>query len=137
MNTSYYGTPPTSDEIMHFGVKGMKWGVRRYENPDGTLTPAGKKRYYKYKGDIEIARKSLSESRKARSVKKSQEAFQPYLDARKRIANRIYTKDGKSLFRGGSAIDWSGSPVNNRGARKAIALTDRLIKNANFDDIPK
>ena len=32
-------------EIYHSGVKGMKWGVRRYQNKDGSLTPAGKKRY--------------------------------------------------------------------------------------------
>lgn len=46
-------------ELAHWGVKGMKWGVRRYENKDGTLTPAGKKRYnreadragYKKEGD--------------------------------------------------------------------------------------
>lgn len=32
-------------ELLHWGIKGMKWGVRRYQNKDGTLTPAGKKRY--------------------------------------------------------------------------------------------
>ena len=32
-------------ELCHWGVKGMKWGVRRYQNKDGTLTPSGKKRY--------------------------------------------------------------------------------------------
>lgn len=33
------------DTLAHWGVKGMKWGVRRYQNKDGSLTPAGKKRY--------------------------------------------------------------------------------------------
>lgn len=33
------------NELEHFGIKGMKWGIRRYQNPDGTLTDAGKKRY--------------------------------------------------------------------------------------------
>lgn len=31
--------------LVHHGIKGMKWGVRRYRNEDGTLTDAGKKRY--------------------------------------------------------------------------------------------
>ena len=32
------------NEVYHYGIKGMKWGVRRYQNKDGTLTNTGKKR---------------------------------------------------------------------------------------------
>ena len=34
-----------SNYIKHYGIKGQKWGVRRYQNKDGSLTPAGNKRY--------------------------------------------------------------------------------------------
>ncbi len=33
--------------LYHYGVKGMRWGVRRYQRADGTLTPAGRKRLVK------------------------------------------------------------------------------------------
>lgn len=42
-----------ADSLTHWGVKGMKWGVRRYQNKDGTLTEAGKKRMYKEHFDLE------------------------------------------------------------------------------------
>ena len=42
----YYQKKKNDDnELMHFGVKGMKWGVRRYQNYDGSYTRAGVKRY--------------------------------------------------------------------------------------------
>ena len=38
-----------AEELKHYGIKGQKWGRRRYQNADGSLTPEGKRRY----GDID------------------------------------------------------------------------------------
>jgi hypothetical protein len=56
---------PTSDFLIHFGTKGMKWGVRRFQEDDGSYTPAGRERYgiglSKNKGNNKEYRKESKE----------------------------------------------------------------------------
>ncbi len=53
MNTYYVAGGPVTDELYHYGILGMHWGERRFQNADGTLTAAGRERYgtTKSKGD--------------------------------------------------------------------------------------
>ena len=51
MGIYYVSGIPFGDELYHHGVKGQKWGVRRYQNEDGSLTAEGRSRYGKELGE--------------------------------------------------------------------------------------
>lgn len=59
------------EDLMHHGIKGQKWGVRRFQNEDGSLTAAGRKRYGYLEKAADIAKKvSMVAQNRSSSIKK-------------------------------------------------------------------
>ena len=70
----------TSDHLEHHGILGQKWGVRRFQNPDGTWTAEGKKRYGSSDVDSNTNTSAVRKNGEVRSTKQLKKDF-PKLDA--------------------------------------------------------
>ena len=101
------------NELYHWGKKGMKWGIRRYQNKDGTLTDAGKKRYARdarekeydkydestgqyYKQSKKNKRRDLSVDA-SRYVKEDMERTKSLADSGKNLSNELKRVTDKSI----------------------------------------
>lgn len=90
------------DELVHYGVKGQKWGRRRYQNKDGSLTPAGRERYG------------------------SEENFDKQYDAQQKAA----IAGTKKAVDGARELNRASREVHNERTRKQQKKADKAVEEA-------
>ena len=71
-------------ELYHHGVKGQRWGIRRYQNKDGSLTPYGKKRYAKELAKLEAEKKRVRQYEQTAKKMSKLDDMRKDLDERKK-----------------------------------------------------
>lgn len=138
---SYY---VVHDELYHHGILGQKWGVRRYQNSDGSLTAQGKKRYggnsykeltpegkKKYKTDVAITRKLRRSKKNYEYANEKAEKYRKMSDLEKGARPLTRFTDTREM-----AI--AGLTGGKRSEKSAYKLHEKAYgKNLNPDDFVK
>jgi hypothetical protein len=116
------------NEIYHAGVKGMKWGVRRYQNKDGSLTPAGKKRYGNSSDAGGEKTRSANSERNKQIAKRV--ATAAIMTATVATAAALYAKNPKAVNDVVSKIGKTTVSGLKKGSAKAVDAGKRYVKEA-------
>lgn len=108
-------------ELYHHGVKGMKWGIRRYQKKDGTLTSAGKKRY----SDSDAEARAERNKRIAKRVLGAS-----IMGATVAAAATIYARNPEAVNKVVSKVGRTTVKALKSGSKKAITVGKKYVKEA-------
>ena len=118
MSIYYVTNIPYSSELYHHGIKGQKWGVRRFQNPDGSLTAAGERRY----GSIE----NFNAAQKVKAADRANDRNFLKAVARTGLATNI-TKAQREKTRQAFS-DYKNSSKELKEAKKQYKKTNNLTE---------
>lgn len=117
-------------ELYHWGIKGQRWGVRRFQNPDGSLTPSGVARYRKNADRAERYRKKAADAR----LKSSKYLYEKDKVAARRIQTDLSIGKANSLAAKASRANVKAAKYESK-AQRLIKANQDLLKPVS--EIPK
>lgn len=140
-----------TDELYHHGIKGQRWGIRRYQNYDGSYTQRGLKRYYESKDAYEKANEKYKMTKEwYKSNKKESGAKTKLTNARiektklKRRTKNIYkhlkqdklADKGKVLYSKGYTINGKKNALKVLSGIGTLGISAALISKYNNGKVP-
>ena len=119
-----------SNELYHHGIKGMHWGVRRYQNPDGTLTNAGKRRELRDQARADKAARKEAKAARKRAYKNRSLMTEKELDdqiRRYQKEKQFASLSRESLNPGRSSVGKNLSKYGSMAAGAVVGTTAGIL----------
>ena len=115
--STWYVTPSDND-LLHYGVLGMKWGVRRYQNVNGSYTREGLKRYNQSKNRYEIAKENYKINKTSNNAALLKASKKQLKSDYKQLKKDYKADKGRELYAQGKTV----GEINSSPSAKASGL---------------